>query len=110
LANQGTPKHEQPKKEAPKQERPNQGAPIDDSTYDDRYDLLWQQHVSPAKAKRGTVLTITLPSRRTHLLNIPPGSKHGERFCIKGQSQVRRLDGSFGHVWIELEVAQLDDF
>lgn len=98
------------KQEAPQQERPKQDAPIDDSKYDDRYDLLWQQNLNPAKAKRGTVLTVILPSKRSHLENIPAGTKHGYRFCIKGQSQIRRPDGSMGNVWIELEIAQLEDF
>ena len=108
--NKEPPKQEQPKQEAPQQERPKQDAPIDDTRYDDRYDLLWQQNLSPAKAKRGTVLTVILPNKRSHLENIPAGTKHGYRFCIRGQSQIRRPDGNIGHVWIELEIAQLEDF
>jgi hypothetical protein len=99
-----------PKQDAPQRDRPKQGAPIDNSKYDDRYDLLWQQTLSPAKAKRGTVITIILPNKRSHLENIPAGTKNGYRFCIKGQSQIQRPDGTIGNVWIELEIAQLEDF
>jgi hypothetical protein len=109
-ARQEESKTETPRQETPKQERPKEDAPIDDSRYDDRYDLLWSQHLSPAKAKRGTVMTVILPSKRSHLENIPAGTKHGYRFCVKGQSQIRRPDGSMGNVWIELEIAQLEDF
>jgi hypothetical protein len=103
-------RQDQNHREAPQQDRPKERAPIDDSKYDDRYDLLWSHHLSPVKAKRGTVITVKLPSKRSHLENIPAGTKNGYRFCIKGQSQIKRPDGSMGHVWIELEIAQFEDF
>lgn len=86
---------------------PQSAAPPDDRAYDQRYDLLWSQNLSPTKARDGTVMTIILPSRRTHLQPIPAGAKNGYRFCVKGQSGILRPDGSFGNLWVELEIADL---
>jgi hypothetical protein len=63
-------KTEQPSQEAPRQDR--SGPPKDDE-YDDRYDILQQITLHPAKARTGTVLTVKCPNGRQHQQNIPAG-------------------------------------
>jgi hypothetical protein len=93
-------------KSAPKKETPGANDQFNDDMFDDRYDLLWQQTLHPTKAKAGTVMTVILPNKRSHLQPIPAGTRNGYRFCIKGQSQIRRPDGKTGNLWIELEIAE----
>jgi hypothetical protein len=90
-------------------DRPSSDAPINDTKYDDRYDLLWEKLITPAKAKAGFVMTITLPSKRDHLEPIPPNTKNGYRFCVKGASQILRPDGAYGNLWVQLEVPQMKE-
>jgi hypothetical protein len=88
-------------------EKPPPAAPPNDTAYDDRYDLLWSQTLSPRNARDGTVMTIILPNKRTHFQPISAGTKNGHRFRVKGQSGIRRPDGSMGNLWVELEIADM---
>ena len=67
--------------EPPRKDRT--GPPKDDE-YDDRYDQLDKITVSPAKARMGTVLTVSCPNGRTHQQSIPAGTHNGYQFASKG--------------------------
>ena len=69
-----------------------------------RYDRNWTLTLNPIKARDGTVMSIKLPSGKIHLHPIPAGTKNGYRFCLKGMSGFRRPDGTYGDIWIELEI------
>jgi hypothetical protein len=90
------------------QEPPKQrsGPPKDDE-YDDRYDILQQITLHPAKARSGTVLTVKCPNGRQHQQNIPPGVHSGYRFVVRGASVIRRPDNRNGNFWVELEVPEM---
>jgi hypothetical protein len=96
--------------EEAQQQKERQEAPIDDSKYDSRYDILDIISISPLKAKRGYVLTVTCPNRRTHLENIPPDTKSGYTFCVKHAALTTRPDGKNGHYWVKLEFPAKEDF
>jgi hypothetical protein len=103
---------EEPKQESSRQERPKQEPPKSgpkDDEYDDRYDMLDKVTLHPRKAREGTVLTVKLPNGRTHQQHIPPGTKNGYRFCVKGASKIRRPDNRNGNFWVELEIASFGE-
>ena len=95
--------------EAPAQEEPEppNTDPPKDHEYDHRYDILDSLSVNPSKARVGFVLTVTLPNKRTHQENIPPGTQNGYRFVVRGASTIRRPDNRNGNYWVELEIAAM---
>ena len=52
-------------------------------------------------------MRVKLPRGHEHLENIPPGTRHGYRFCIKGQSTIRRPDNCWGNFWVELNIPEM---
>jgi hypothetical protein len=89
----------------PQQERPTD--PPKDGDYDDRYDILQQITLHPAKARSGTVLTVKAPNGREYKVNIPAGTHNGYRFLIQGASGIRRPDNRNGNFWVELEIPDM---
>ena len=99
--------HQQERHQDQQQEQPRQETgPPKDHEYDDRYDILRILTINPNKAKVGFVLTVELPTRRTHQENIPAGTQSGYRFVVRGTSGIRRPDNKNGNFWVELEIPE----
>jgi uncharacterized protein (DUF2164 family) len=88
--------------EPPRQEKPS--GPPKDHEYDGRYDILESMTIHPGKARKGFILTVKCPNKRSHQEPIPPNTENGYRFCVKGASTVRRPDNKNGNFWVELEI------
>lgn len=107
--NPGQHPHDQETEEPLDQEPPKQsrsGAPTDDE-YDDRYDILQQITLHPAKARTGTVLTVKAPNGREYKIPVPAGTHSGYRFVVTGASNIRRPDNRNGNFWVELEIPSM---
>lgn len=88
----------------PKAEQSASDTARDEDTFDARYDQEQEETINPKKAKHGFVLTINAPNGRTYQIPIPAGTSKNFRHCIKGASQLRRPDGSFGNLWVDINV------
>ena len=99
---------DQPPQEEQPRAKSNGGPPKDDQ-FDERYDVYETITVNPVKARQGFVLTVTLPNGRTHLQNIPAGTRNGYLFCVKGVSPTPRPDNYYGNFWVELAVPQFGE-
>ncbi|MCG2645817.1 MULTISPECIES: hypothetical protein, partial [Bradyrhizobium] len=76
--------------------------------FDSRYDQEQEVTVNPARAKRGFVLTIKAPNGRSYQIPVPPGTSTSFRHCVKGASQLRRPDGSFGSLWVDVNIVEMN--
>jgi hypothetical protein len=82
--------------------------PIDDAVFDPRYDQEQEETINPNRAREGFVLTIKAPNGRSYQISIPPGTTTSFRHRITGASQLRRPDGSHGHLWVDVNVLTMN--